>query len=341
MRLANAERQAAGFRGGGAARVVVATQPDARPFGTRLLECARGLGQGGLVVLGSGAIPLAGDTDRRELVDVAMDQEAIALTNNRFSGDVVAIAEVQRLVALDGAASSELRAMVADNRLPRWLAETAGYRVFDRGGRTRLQVDLDSPLDAALLARADRAWAALNRGGGSTDRIERVLDRLAAIAADPTAELVVHGRTSARTLGWLERSTASRTRALVEERGLRTSRSGQRPARSIMGELLDRDGPEALGSILAAYGDGAIVDSRVLLAHRLGADEAHWPSAEDRFASDLLDADAIEDPWLRRLTAAARDAVIPIVLGGHSVVGPGLRLALRPRRRATGSQPWT
>ena len=95
--------------------------------------------------------------------------------------------------------------------------------------------------------------------------------------------------------------------------------------------VLDRDGPAALGARLAELGDGALVDSRVLLAHRLGADEAAWPRPEARFASDLLDPTAVDDPWLAALTAAAAGAPIPILLGGHSLVGPGIRL-IGPRR---------
>ena len=83
---------------------------------------------------------------------------------------------------------------------------------------------------------------------------------------------------------------------------------------------------------MARLGDAAVVDSRVLLAHRLGADEATWPVAEERFASDLLLPDLVVDPWLRALTAAAADAPIPVVLGGHTLVGPGLRLLARPAR---------
>jgi hypothetical protein len=64
------------------------------------------------------------------------------------------------------------------------------------------------------------------------------------------------------------------------------------------------------------------------MAAKNGRDEAAWPVAEDRFASDLLLADAVADPWLRALTAAASAAPIPIVLGGHTLVGPGLRLLL-------------
>jgi len=105
-----------------------------------------------------------------------------------------------------------------------------------------------------------------------------------------------------------------------------------RPPASVVGLLLDRDGPEALGSMLARLGDAALVDSRVLLAHRLGSEEGAWPRAEDRFASDLLLVEPIADPWLRALTKSARDAAIPIVLGGHTLVGPGVRLALGRRR---------
>ena len=72
---------------------------------------------------------------------------------------------------------------------------------------------------------------------------------------------------------------------------------------------------------------------RVLLAHRSGVDESAWPSPEDRFASVLLLAERVHDPWLRALTRAAAEAPIPVLLGGHTLVGPGLRVALRPRRR--------
>ena len=162
------------------------------------------------------------------------------------------------------------------------------------------------------------------------------------MSGDRTAELVVAGRSSAGGLAWLERRTASRTRALIEERGFRTRPDGQRPVRSILGLLLDRDGPAAFGDRLTELGDAAVVDTRVLLAHRLGGDERRWPNAEDRFASDLLLPERIADPWLSALTASARDAAIPIVLGGHNLVGPGLRLALRGAAvPARGRRTWT
>jgi hypothetical protein len=99
--------------------------------------------------------------------------------------------------------------------------------------------------------------------------------------------------------------------------------------------LVDRDGPAALGALLAELGDGAVVDTRVLMAHRWGADERAWPRPEDRFAADLLLPDYIADPWLRALVTGLRDAPIPVLAGGHTLVGPGIRLlAARAAQRA-------
>jgi hypothetical protein len=315
------------------ARIVAGT-PDDRPFGARLREIIAADQPNGLVVLGSGAIPLATDADRRRFVAAAASSARGALANNRYSADVAAIARVDLLPPLPD--------LPADNALPRWLDEVAGYDVRDVRHIWHLGVDLDSPLDVVLT--------------GATTSVDRsvVDDRLSGIrgvADDRRSEVMVAGRTSSTTLAWLERHLAARTRALVEERGFRAASrmawaaggpardaaasvdvpSRDRPPSSILGTLLDRDGPSSLGGHVARLADAALIDTRVLLAHRLGADETAWPSAEDRFASDLLLHDRIEDPWLRELTRSAALATIPNVLGGHTLVGPGARLVFRRR----------
>jgi len=322
-RSRNAERLARRFGEAGAGDVeIVGGSSDGRSFGERLRELVEGLpGAGrehGLVVLGSGSIPLATRSFLADLVAVAGSGESRALTNSFYSADVVAAGRALELAAVPD--------LPSDNALPRWLRDVAGFEIEDAGRRWRLAIDLDSPLDVLLV------------GGqlGTAVPIAAVrerLERLRAVAADPTAELVVAGRTSAATLRWLERRTGSRTRALIEERGLRAigTVDQPRPPRSIVGLVLDDRGPGALGTVLAELGDAAVVDSRVLLAHRVGIDERAWPAAEDRFASDLLLPDRIDDPWLRELTAAAAEAPIPVLLGGHTLVGPGLRLVLRGR----------
>ena len=326
IRERNADRGAAGFRRLAAEVRIVDDLRPGETFGARLRALAAATRAGGLVVLGSGAIPLATAADWRAFADVAGGPPGRALANNRYSADIVAIAGTGPL--------GRLPDLVADNGLPRWLSEEAGYAVEDLRRRWRLQMDLDSPLDA-LLAWPAESVEALAEAGAPTDVVRGRLAAIAAISRDARCELLVAGRASSAALAWLERSTASRTRALVEERGFRTRPAGQRPTRSTLGLILDRDGPDALGARLAELSDAAVIDSRVLLAHRFGADERGWPPAEDRFASDLLLSDRIADPWLRALTASARDATIPVVLGGHSLVGPGLRLAVAEAR------PWT
>ena len=325
-RSQNANRQANGFSAVGAEVAILDDLDHDTPFGRHVREAVETLSPDGLILLGSGSIPLATAADRRAFVDAAAGPPGHALANNRFSADIVAVAGAARL--------ADLPDVRADNGLPRWLAETAGFAVGDLHRRWRLQVDLDTILDALLVPWTDTDDN-LSADGVTTTVVRSALAGVAAISRDARRELVVTGRASAGGLAWLERSTSSRTRALVEERGFRTRPEGQRPVRSTLGLLLDRDGPGALGAILAELGDAALVDTRVLLAHRFGADEAAWPGAEDRFASDLLLPDRVADPWLRDLTTAALGVPIPIVLGGHTLVGPGLRLALAERRSWT------
>jgi hypothetical protein len=338
-RAAVAERHRVEFLAAGAAdATILGGPPDDTPFGMRLRGIVRTDHPAGLVILGSGAIPLATPRDYRDLVRAAGVDDREALANNRFSADVVAIACAETLVAVPD--------LPGDNALPRWLAEVAGYAVRDLRSRWHLAYDIDGPLELVLAG---------HRGAPDGAGLGRLRSRTAAVrsvASDRRAELVIAGRVSVGTLAWLERGVAARVRAIVEERGLRAaSRLAQdraadpgearteRPPASLLGALLEHEGPGALGLLLARLGDAAIVDTRVLLAHRLGADERDWPDPEDRFASDLLLPERIRDPWLRELTMAAASASIPILLGGHSLVGPGARLLLG--RRPARTLPWT
>jgi len=333
-RSALAERHRVRFLEAGATdSAIVRGTPDDTPFGARLRGIVRADRPAGLVILGSGAIPLASGRDYRDLVAAAALDDRTALANNRFSADVVAIGCAEALV--------DLPDLPGDNALPRWLAEVAGFTVTDLRRRWRLAFDVDGPLELVLLGAT---------APGDLD-LARVRARMAAVrsaAADRRAEIVLTGRVSSGTLEWLERGALARIRAIVEERGLRAaSRLAQassaqvssRPPSSLLGALLDRDGPGALAEVLARLGEAAIVDTRVLLAHRFGPDEAVWPEPEDRFASDLLLPERVHDPWLRQLTAAAASAPIPILLGGHSLVGPGVRLLIR--RARLRPMPWT
>jgi hypothetical protein len=338
------ERQRPRWLAAGADSVaIVAGPPDSLSFGERLRRALRTDAQfasGGLIVLGSGSLALARAADLRRFVEVAAGPGGHALANNRYSADVVAIS---RAADLDG-----IPALPSDNALPRWLEERAGVLVADLGRRWRLGVDMDTPLDLVVLSCAG---AVPGRGhslaGGWAGGRPIVGERLAALSdvlRNRRAELLVSGRVSNATLHFLQRGVECRIRALVEERGLRAAsplaQAGatveQRPPRSVLGALLDRDGPESLARHVAALADAAVIDTRVLIAHRFGALEPAWPEAEDRFESDLLEASAVADPWLAALTASAATAPDdhPVLLGGHTMVNGGLRLLAQRARTA-------
>jgi len=91
--------------------------------------------------------------------------------------------------------------------------------------------------------------------------------------------------------------------------------------RSVVGALVGEFGAEYVVTRLADVSDVVFWDTRVVMAH-LG----RWPDDAERFNADLGRWDEVSAPELRRLSRAAREAPIPIIMGGHSVVAGGLRL---------------
>ncbi len=327
-------RQAQLFKSAGASAIKVSSEWfEGLTFGEVLAKLAPR--RGGLIILSGGAAPLLNRRDAAQLIGAAAADERVALTNNRYSSDICA---VSRASVLRG-----VPALPSDNALPRWLEERAGYSVNEMGSRSRLALDLDTPQDVALAALASAAPRWLREASMAAHLEIPRLDGLRALAADPRRELLVFGRSGSQTLRWLERNVRCRVRFLSEERGLRASSPlaigtvpgaqprPHRPPRGTLGALLHQSGPDAFADLVGSLSDGAIIDSRVLLAHQFGADEETWPSAGDRFASDLHLPAQINDPWLRALTESAAASPLPIVLGGHSLVGPGIPILLGQR----------
>jgi hypothetical protein len=90
---------------------------------------------------------------------------------------------------------------------------------------------------------------------------------------------------------------------------------------TLLGAFVQRATPELLFEHLAVLSDAAIIDSRPLLT-----EDGRLPPAQDRFASDLMDPDRIEDPRWREFTQASMESGIPLILGGHNLVSGGLYL---------------
>jgi len=287
---------------------VIAPSTDPFHFGEELLALsrARKLERMATIGAGAGALMSAAELTRlREEIDAG---EALVLSNNYYSADLIAFTPASTLTVIDLPAT--------DNPLPRRLHQQGGLssRQLDRSAATLL--DVDTPADAAVLKRHPACPPELRTLDTWDRELGDRIDALMRLVTTPERELIVAGRVGAPVWSYLESQTACRVRMLAEERGMQAAgRDTSGEARTALGFLYREIGPEAFFGRLAELGDGMLFDTRVLFAH-LG-----WqPSAQERFASDLFRADALPHGELRAFTEAAGKAPFPLLLGGHTLV---------------------
>jgi CTP:molybdopterin cytidylyltransferase MocA len=302
---ADAEARAAFSRGGAD---VVAARSEPFHFGQELLALSRARGLERIATIGAGAGALMSTAELTRLREEIDAGEALVLSNNYYSADLVAFTPASALGVIDLPAT--------DNPLPRRLHQQGGLssRQLDRSAATLL--DVDTPADAAVLKRHPACPPELRTLDTWDSELGERIDALMRLVTTPERELIVAGRVGAPVWSYLESQTACRVRMLAEERGMQAAgRDTSGEARTALGFLYREIGPEAFFARLGELGDGMLFDTRVLFAH-LG-----WqPSAQDRFASDLFRADSFADRELRAFTAAARAAPFPLLLGGHTLV---------------------
>jgi hypothetical protein len=305
--------------------VIFDPDPPGQPFhfGKRLADLIRRYELPHLMVFGGGSAPFVDASliaTMAQLMDQAIHRPGgripshMALTNNKHSSDWVAFTHADETLALLSDADR-------DNSLA-WLLDQSGrydVRVVT-GLRPTAGFDLDTPSDLALAAChpdcPPRLAAVLQ-----DSRLGALPVRdIARIAATPESNLTLIGRVAPLPWQALNKVTHCWVRVFAEDRGMVASGRLQRgEVKSLLGEMIRKEGAYAFFATLAGLSDAAIIDSRPIMAS-LGL----WPSDGDRFASDLYMAEAIHDPWLREFTQAAAEAPIPILLGGHSLVSGGL-----------------
>jgi hypothetical protein len=262
--------------------------------------------------VGGGAAPIVSAADLSHVASLLAAGERCLVANNFFSSDFVAFSPARAI--------HEITLPSIDNDLAYRLQRVAGLRSIPLPRSAATQMDIDTPTDLLVLAVHPGVGTHLRRLLDSWNLdVERVTS-LARYLTDPTSEVIVSGRVGSHVLAFLETELACRTRVFSEERGMRASGREERgEVRSLLGFHLSAVGPRRFFEDLGQLGAAAFIDSRVIFNH-LGLN----PSASDRFNSDLLRPADIDDPVVRAFTAAALDAPIPVLLGGHSLVSGGL-----------------
>jgi hypothetical protein len=279
-------------------------------FGKQLAETVRARSLRSVVYLGGGSVPLLSEAGFAEIVSRLLVSTAV--TNNRFSSDLIAWNP-------DAAGLNVVEKVSRDNTLARALQES-GVEMSELPRSVETLADIDGPTDLAVFALTglggERLQSALTGVDVDLEPYRRVLP----VFTDRNAELVISGRVSSHVWQYAERETACRVRVFAEERGMEADgRVEAGDVRSLIALLIETVGLNAFFEALADMGDAAIIDTRVLLAHkRIDA------SRDDRFLSDARRWNEIGEPFLRELTKIASSSELPVLLGGHSLVSGSL-----------------
>jgi hypothetical protein len=283
-------------------------------FGRRLRDLINQQGIERVFYIGGGSSALLSSDEMSRIAETLLSADQLVIANNFYSTDFAAFAPAQAIESI------EPPTLTLDNDLAWRLVKRAGLPCKELPRNAATQLDVDTPSDLMTLKPHPSVGPHTRRYLDSLELDTSHIEQALGFFTDRAAEVLVAGRVSASTWAYLESETACRVRLFSEERGMRASgRQARGEALSLLGFYLEEVGLERFFATLAKMGQAAFLDSRVLFAHR-----RIWPSAADRFYSDLRQPEKISDPWVRRFTEAAIEAPIPVILGGHSLISGGL-----------------
>ena len=269
-----------------------------------------------LLYIGGGAAPLLPDEQLTDVVSRLVGAEQLAVTNNQFASDWLGVTPA-------GIISRWIPRLPRDNMLGWVLSAEAGLPLQSQPPTAASRLDIDTPLDLLALTLHPSVRTHLRH---YLDSLALPVDRLRAalkVLATPASHVFISGRLAPDVWSALNAVTRSWLRVVSEERGMVSSgRQTRREVRSLLAAYIEAVGLDAFFATLSQWAGAAFIDTRVLLAHH-----DLWPDDASRFASDLGRVEEVHDEWLRAFTAAAQQASIPVILGGHGLMS-GAMLAL-------------
>lgn len=242
----------------------------------------------------------------------------VVTANSIFSSDIIGFRP--------SGAVYQAQSMPLDNQLA-WTLREAGLRYQPLPRTSAFTFDIDTPVDAALAGLHPNlghaaAQVAQDGGGRFSQSLTGNTRQIVNILQEGQGELFIFGRLSASTLQMLEKGTKCRVRAFIEERGMRAL-GREQDAFSLLGACIAQNGAEWFLNQLATCCQAALIDTRVLYAHmKLALPE------EERFYADLGLYSRVSAGFAADLAKAVKNAPLPILTGGHSLVTGGLMVLL-------------
>jgi hypothetical protein len=292
--------------------VQVVLDDDEFHFGRSLVQLVDRFAGRHAFYVGGGSAPLLTVAELTTIAEILLSNDDVLVANNFFSCDFVGFSPSDAI--------QRISPPPIDNDLAFRLQREAGLRNIPLARTPGTQMDVDTPTDLLILSLHPGIGPHTRRFFAGHELDTRRVREVGKYLTDPNACVIVSGRVGSHLWSHLDTDLACRTRVFSEERGMRANgRDARGEVRSLLGHHLEAVGPDRFFEHLAELADAAFLDTRVLMAHlRLE------PTAGDRFYSDLLQPERIENSVLRDFTRAAASARIPVVLGGHSLVSGGL-----------------
>jgi CTP:molybdopterin cytidylyltransferase MocA len=264
-----------------------------------------------VICMGGAAAPLVGPEEFAALGTLLKEHKNVVAVNNVQSADIIAFTPARAIDRIDPPAE--------DNFLGYLLRESGLRRVL-MPNSAWINFDLDTPADLMVMALLPRLG---NRLADGLRRLNLDLSRLLLfkkLLRVKGSEIGLIGRVGTTVVSFLNQNFDVRVRVFSEERGMKAlGRASRGEVVSVVGLVLERLGPEEFFGFLSRTCQAVLFDTRPVFAQL-----APELTEEDRFHSDLGQAERIRHPFARELTRAAFEARIPVVLGGHTLVYGGL-----------------
>lgn len=244
--------------------------------------------------------------------DKISDKKRILITNNLYSTDFIAFSPANII--------NSIEPFNNDNEIAWILRNNCNFQDISLPRNAATQLDIDTPIDLLTIKNHPALSKNVKNYIESLDINTTKIEEALKYFAIEDSNVIIAGRTNSTVWSYLENNTVCRVRLFAEERGMRAGgRQKRGEVHSLLGFFIQEFGIKKFFEIISKIADAAFIDSRVILSHF-----KMWPSANDRFYSDLLKPEKISDPFLREFTYEALNTSIPIVLGGHSLVSGGL-----------------
>lgn len=280
-------------------------------FGTELRDVIVERDIENVLYVSGAAVPLLTGAEFLQISLELKRRRNVVVTNNVQSADLIAFSPAR---AID-----EVSLPDKDNLLATLLKDIGLRRVLIPNSG-RVNFDVDTPVDVLILGLhpgcGKRAKTAIQNLPWNRKNIVRAWDLL----REGPREIAVLGRVGPSVITYINSNMVHRMRVFSEERGMKAlGREDTGTVVSLIGHFVEALGPPRFFRYLASVADCAFFDSRVVFSHM-----KKRFSDRERFNSDLLRWDLIEDPWLREFTRASQEVSVPVLLGGHSLVSAGL-----------------